>query len=228
MSALRSSRSHARPVPRSGAVGAALLASLLLASSARAQPAVTEDATEERSAPPPKPQSEAVRLSVYGSAGFPSPINVGGGLRFGKVVQLGFEFGFLPHTDLGPLSVDYQTYSGDLRIWPWPSGPFYLGARVGQQKLAADYSQTVAPYGTANGTIDATGWYLNPRIGLQWTNDWGLTAGIDAGFRLALSHQMHESGAYGLPVPSDASSLAHTLVSRTIPTVTLLQLGLVF
>ncbi|MBX7197238.1 MAG: hypothetical protein K1X94_34630 [Sandaracinaceae bacterium] len=172
--------------------------------------------------------SDAVRLDVHGSAGFPSPVNVGGGLLFGRAVELGFEYGFLPTVNLEATQLGYQTYSGDLRIYPWPSGPFFFGARLGRQKLTATVSQALGPYGSASGTLTGDGWYLNPRMGLSWSSSWGLSAGIDAGFRVPLSHRVQQDLPNGIEAPAAAVDTVDYLVGKVIPTVTVLQLGLLF
>ena len=178
--------------------------------------------------PMSKPPSEAVRLAVYGSAGFPAPLSVGGGLTFGRAVHIGFEYGTLPVTSLGGVDVGYQSYAGDLRIFPFASGPFYFGARVGRQHVSAAFTQPLGAYGTANGAVSADGWYANPRLGFVWTSSWGLSAGIDAGLRVPLSHTTAEDVPSGIAAPSTATNTAHLFVGRVIPSVTLLQLGLMF
>lgn len=205
------------------------------ASSARAvEPAPTvERAPTEGDARPPTPAtrkqpSEAVRLGVYGAAGFPALLTVGGGLIFARSVHVGFEYGSLPVSSIGSIDVGYRSYAADLRIFPIAAGPFFFGTRVGRQHVSAAFAQTVGDYGTANGSLTGDGWYVNPRVGLLWTTSWGLSAGIDAGLRVPLSHTTSESVSAGVSVPSSATSAVHLFVGRTIPSVTLLQLGLVF
>lgn len=205
-------------------IGVVVTAALVAA----AAPALAWAPPPDEARPAAPASSEAVRLAVYGSAGFPAPLSVGGGLTFGRAVHVGFEYGTLPVTSLGGVDVGYQSYAGDLRIFPFASGPFYFGARVGRQHVSAAFTQALGAYGSATGSVNADGWYANPRLGFVWTSSWGLSAGIDAGVRVPLSHTTAEDVPNGIAVPSAATNTAHLFVGRVIPSVTLLQLGLLF
>jgi len=172
-------------------------------------------------------QSDAVRLGAYTSAGFPALLSVGGGLTFSRTVTLGFEYGFLPMSNVGGVDVSYRSYAGDLRVFPG-SGPFFFGARVGRQHLATTVTRSAGTDATVSGGASGDGWFVNPRMGVAWTASWGLSVAMDAGVRVPLSHRNEQSAPSGVSLPSSATDTVDLFVAKVIPTVTILQLGLVF
>jgi len=215
---------------RSFAVMLASVASLAFCAAARPASAeevtVAKDETVQRDVTTGK-KSEPVHVGAYAAAGFPSPLTLGAMISFEKTVSLGFEYGFLPASKLGSVDVTYRSFAGDLRFYPLQS-PFFFGVRVGKQHIAGATTISAPPYGSATVTTDADTWYVNPRVGFLWATSIGLTIGMDAGLRIPTSHTSSNNLPSGIAMPSAVTNVTDVLARKTIPTVTLLQLGMQF
>ena len=170
---------------------------------------------------------QPIHLGVLGGVGFPRPFAVEGVLEIERVVALGVEYSVLPTVRIGDVDIGMHALTGDLRIFPFRGGPFFFGARFGKQQLDGAASVTVAPYGTFAGSMSMQTWFVDPRIGLLWTFKSGITVGMNAGVQIPLSHDTTTTLPSGVEVPAQATSIANTLGAHVIPTVTLLQLGMV-
>ena len=71
-------------------------------------------------------------------------------------------------------------------------------------------------------------WFVNPRVGFLFTSKDGLTFGIDAGLQIPVSHTMSTTLPSGVPLPGTVDSVTNFLGAKIIPSVTLLQLGMLF
>ena len=168
-----------------------------------------------------------VHVGVLGGLGFPRPFAVEALLEIDRTVALGVEYSALPTTRIEGVDLSMHAVTGDVRIFPLPGGPFFFGARFGKQQLDGAASVTVAPYGTFDGSMAVQTWFIDPRIGLLWTFRSGITVGMNVGVQIPLSHVTTSSVPAGLTVPTQATAIADTLGAHVIPTVTLLQLGVV-
>lgn len=172
---------------------------------------------------------QPVKLGFLGGVGFPRPFSFEAMLKIEDTVAIGAEYSFLPTTSVSGTDVSYRAVAGDLRIFPLQSA-FFFGARFGRQHLSASASRTVAPYGTFDESMTVDTWFVNPRLGFLWTFGSGLTVGIDAGLQIPLSHSETSTLPASLQAkaPSGLTALTDTLGARVLPTVSLLQLGMLF
>lgn len=172
-------------------------------------------------------KSDPVHVGAYAAAGFPSPLSIGAMLWFEKTLSVGAEYGFYPGSKIGSIDVTYRSFAGDMRFFPLQS-PFFFGVRVGRQHVAGSTTISVPPYGAGTATTEADTWYVNPRVGFLWTTSFGLTVGMDAGLRIPTSHTSRNNLPNGVEMPAAVTNVTDVLAAKTIPTVTLLQLGLQF
>lgn len=172
-------------------------------------------------------EPDAVRVGFLGALGFPRPFSLEAMLQIDKAVALGVEYSFLPSINVGIVDFSYHAVAADLRIFPLQS-PFFFGARLGHQNLSASGSLTVGPSQTYSASLNADSWFLNPRLGFLWVFKNGLSIGMDAGLQIPLSHTTTTTLPAGFEPPAAVSSIADTFSARVIPTVTPLQIGLLF
>lgn len=172
-------------------------------------------------------KTEPVHVGAYAGVGFPSPMTIGGMLWFEKTISVGAEYGFYPGSKIGSVDVTYRSFAGDVRIFPLQS-PFFFGVRVGRQHVSGATTISVPPYGSGTAMAEADTWYVNPRVGFLWTTSFGLTVGMDAGLRIPTRHSSSNNLPNGVEMPAAVANVTNILATRTIPTVTLLQLGLQF
>ena len=170
---------------------------------------------------------QPIHVGVLGGLGFPRPFAVEGMLEIDRVLALGVEYSVLPTMRFDGVDIGMHALAGDVRIFPLRGGPFFFGARFGKQQLDGAAAVTIAPYGTFDGSMSMQTWFVDPRIGLLWTFDSGITVGMNAGVQIPLSHVTTTTLPSGIAVPAQATTIADTLGARMIPTVTLLQLGVV-
>ena len=170
---------------------------------------------------------EPIKVGFLGSVGFPRPFAFEALLNIEDTVALGGEYSFLPSMNLAGVDVRYHAVAGDLRIFPLQSA-FFFGARFGRQHLEAASSLTVAPYGTYSESMTIDTWFVNPRMGFLWTFKSGVSVGIDAGVQIPLSKSTSSTLPNGVQAPSGITAISDTLGGRVLPTVSLLQLGMMF
>lgn len=178
------------------------------------------ESTAEQNAEP------KVRLGVMGSVGFPRPIGVEALMRVDRVLALGVEYSVLPTTSVSGVSVNAHAIAADARFFP-AGGPFFVGLRAGRQHIGADASLTVMSQ-TYSGSITHDSTFLNPRVGFLWTWRSGLSIGLDAGLQIPLGANDTTNVPNGVTVPSGVDTALNLLGRKTVPTVSLLQLGFLF
>jgi hypothetical protein len=108
--------------------------------------------------------------------------------------------------------------AGDVRGVPW-RGVFVIAVKGGFQRLDASAQPG---YGRAGESLLAETWFVNPRIGVLWTWQPGLTIGMEAGVQLPVSTktQMPASAS------DEVAKVTNALASSALPTVDLLRIGL--
>lgn len=172
------------------------------------------------------PRDRPVRMGAVVGVGAPRAFTVEGFFLVQERVVVGVEYGVLPTTTVAGVSVGASAVSGDLRIYPFRRGPFFLGARLGRQTLDAGATVTVQNLGTYSGSTHQTSWFLGPRIGLLWVSRPGMTVGTSVGLQIPLSHAMQTTLPSGVPRAAVVPSIIDTLGGGSIiPTLDLLQLG---
>ncbi len=170
---------------------------------------------------------EHFRLGVIGSVGFPRPLSVEAMFKVERTVALGVEFGTLPATRVLGMDLRYQSVAADVRIFPLQSS-FYLGLRIGRQRIEGGTTVTLGSFAPTTYTLATETFFINPRIGFLYTSSSGLTAGIEAGVQFVSNHRTTSNLPSGVQVPEPLASVMDTLGTKTIPTLSLLQLGLLF
>lgn len=211
---------HAR---RAAAAAIALVASLAaLPASAR----TTLDGPPE-GATPSKPPKEHFRMGVVSSVGFPRPLTVGAMMKIERAVSLGVEWGTLPATRVVGIDLRYQSFAADLRIFPLQTS-FYLGLRAGRQRVEGSSTVTIGSFSPTTYSMSADTFFVNPRIGFLYTGSSGLSVGIEAGVQFVTQSRRTDDLPKGVPAPETLATIVDTLGTKTLPTVSLLQLGLLF
>lgn len=206
-------------------VSSLVSASCCLAMAASAAPLDKEGTPE----PPSGTTASPVRVGVLGGVGAPRALTVEGMFLVSERVLLGLEYGVLPTSTFGGVSVSVSAVSGDLRIFPFRGGPFFLGARLGRQVLDANATVTVASYGSYSGSTHQESWFFGPRLGLLWVSRPGFTVGTSVGLQIPLSHKVDTTLPAGVPRDKVVPSVIDTLGGGgVIPTLDLLQLGVAF
>jgi hypothetical protein len=196
-----------------------LIATLLLAASLGA------DVPSEL---PPKSseKKEEVRIGALGGVGFPRPVGVEAMLKIGRYFAVGAEYGTLPTMTVSGVNVHLHAFAADARVFPL-GGPFFLGARLGRQHASTDATITYLSRSySGSATTDTT--FVNPRLGFLWTFDSGFSVGMDAGLQIPISHTSSTTAPSGFALPSGATATTDYLGTRILPTITLLQLGMLF
>ena len=184
----------------------------------------------ERDSAKPKNEKEQVQLGFLAGAGFPRPLSGEVMIKIADTVAIGAEYSTMPSTTVGSVAIGYHAYALDVRIFPLQSS-FFIGARALRQHL--DSSASLAVEGQSySGSMSMDTWYVNPRLGFLWTWKSGLSLGMDAGLQIPVSHTESLTLPSALPpgvqIPSGVTSASDTLGAKVLPTVTLLQLGMLF
>ncbi len=173
--------------------------------------------------------TEHVRIGALGGVGFPRALSIEGLIKVERTMGVGFEYGTLPTTTFGqanPVSLRYSSLAADFRLFPLQSS-FFIGLRTGRQRVEGSATATVASYGTFTQSATTETWFLNPRLGVLWTGSSGLSVGISAGLQIPLSHKTQKSSNVPAGIDaSEATSAVDSFGSSVIPTIDLLQLGL--
>lgn len=233
-----------KPSARSPWILAATVTLLTLCRTARAQSAGLEGSTWFAAPSGPtrdKASSDSdgardsrrvdhLRLGVLGSAGFPRPLAIEGLLKLERTVALGVEYSALPQMTISSVHTSFWAVAGDARVFPF-RGPFFFGLRAGHQHLGADTSIAITGYGTLPASVTVDTLFINPRVGFLWTWEPGISLGINAGIQIPLSSTTTDSlPTTSVSVVKNAKSqlnqVAGSLGQTTLPTVDLIQLGI--
>jgi hypothetical protein len=179
-----------------------------------------------------KNEKEDVQFGFLTGVGFPRPLSAEVMLKIADTVSIGGEYSAMPSTTVGAVKVGYRAYAVDLRIFPLQNA-FFFGARMLRQHLDSSGSITVVSTGTTySGSLSMDTWFVNPRMGFLWTWSSGLSLGMDAGLQIPMSHSETLTLPTALPpgatIPTSVTSVGDTLGKKVLPTVTLLQLGMLF
>jgi len=180
-------------------------------------------------------RKDHLSLGALVGVGFPRPLAAEGVLKIERAALLGFEYSALPRITVSQAGASASAVAGDLRVFPL-RGPFFVGLRMGEQHIEAD--ATVSAYGyTVPATLSADTLFLNPRLGFLWTWEPGISLGVDAGVQIPLS----TATASALPASSNSyvtaaensaksslESAARLVGNAVLPTVDLLQVGILF
>jgi len=209
---------------------AVTIGSVVLASTTVTRASVTEASTatsDDRETPRTQESDEHLRVGVIGGLGFPRPIALEAMIKIERVLALGVEYSFLPNMNVGDVGVRFHAISADMRVFPLAS-PFYAGLRFGRQHLSGATTVDAGQYGTFTESVSMDTWFLNPRIGVLWTASFGLSLGIEAGVQIPLSHTLTNTLPSYVPTPASVTRVTDTFGASVLPTVSLLQAGMLF
>lgn len=142
-------------------------------------------------------------------------------------MSLGVEWGTLPTTRIVGIDLRYQSLAADVRIFPLQTS-FYLGLRAGRQRIEGSSTVAVGSFSPTTYGMSAESFFVNPRIGFLYTSTSGLSVGIEAGVQFVTQSRRSDDLPKGVSAPETLSAIVDTLGTKTVPTVSLLQLGLLF
>jgi hypothetical protein len=200
---------------------ACALASVAWTHPAHAQGIPRESAPEIR-----QPREGAgVHVGALGSLGFPRPLSIEGVLEIDRLVLVGAEYGVLPTTTIAGVQSNLWSIAADVRVFPF-RGAFFVGVRAGRQHLDESASVTISGIGSVGASIAADTTFVNPRIGFLWSFH-AFKLGIDAGAQIPISSSTSSTVPAGIPLPSAVSDVNRVLSGQVIPTLDLLQIGVV-
>jgi hypothetical protein len=191
-----------------------LLSTLLLFTA----PARAAEPQEHPRAPEPEPRH--FRVGAIAGVGFPRPFVFEGLVKLERPVALGVEYSTLPVLNSGGVRAVIWAIAADARVFPF-GGAFFVGFNAGFQHLSGS---ATLPIGTVGLEMDSI--LVTPRLGLLWTSRAGLTLGVDAGVQIPVSVSTSSSIPASSRLGDEAMTLAATFGRRALPTIDLLQIGL--
>jgi hypothetical protein len=145
-------------------------------------------------------------------------------LEFDRLILLGMEYSALPTTTFSGVQANAWALAADFRVFPFHNA-FFIGLRAGKQHLS-EMASISSGTGTLSASQTADTTFINPRIGFLW-NWHALAIGLDAGVQIPLLSTSSSSLPPGVTAPQTAADVARTLSQDALPTVDLLQLGVV-
>lgn len=172
---------------------------------------------------------ERMRIGTLVGVGFPRPLAIEGFVKANRYVGIGAEYGFLPRTTISGAEIELKSAAADLRVFPFKNG-FFVGVRGGRQWVDAKVTASSGPY-TASASMNASTWFVNPRIGFLHTFTSGVTVGIDVGVSIPVAPELaieHSQAAIADKSTRAMSSVANLLGNETTPTIDLLRVGFLF
>jgi hypothetical protein len=177
---------------------------------------------------------EHFRIGPLVGVGFPRPFAIEGLAKIERLVGVGFEYSFLPRMSVFNADTGFKAFAVDLRVFPF-RGAFFIGVRTGRQWLDAKATLTAGQFGEFTESMAAATWFFNPRAGVLYTFQSGITLGIDAGVQVPINPSYERQGrateaglASQFDIDGTLMSIANALGNRTTPTVDLLRLGFLF
>jgi hypothetical protein len=170
-----------------------------------------------------EPPAERTRIGVIGGVGFPRPLAVEAVVKLGKLAAFGAEYGALPSIRVDGVETSLWSVAADARLFPF-GGAVFIGVRAGRQHVDARTTLTMPPYGSATEELAMDSWFLNPRIGVLWTDDSGFTLGVEAGLQLPIGPTT--SSSLPLSLVPGAQNAVDSVGKSVLPTVDLLRIGL--
>ena len=189
---------------------------------AEISPQTQEPASGDRSA---ESASQRTRFGATAGIGFPRPLSLEALVKVGGLLGVGVEYGLLPSVTIDSVDTHLWSVAGDARVFPFRNA-FYVGLRAGRQHVEAATTVTIASVAMADEVLALDSWFLNPRIGVLWTGTSGLTVGMEIGVQIPFSSGVTSSLPLAL-VP-DAERTVNTLGKTVLPTIDLLQIGMLF
>jgi hypothetical protein len=234
---INASRAQPRPSNRRFVALACAIAPVFAPSLARGD-APPSDAPTAQADPPGQPAApperdrpsndEAAahrpRVGAIAGVGFPHPLSIEAMVKIDDYVSLGGEYGVLPTVTVDGVDTHLWSLAGDARVFPFRNA-FYLGLRAGRQHVGASGTVTVDSVGLPE-QLALDSWYLNPRVGVLWTGASGLTVGAELGVQIPISPTVTSS--LPLAYAPEAQRTIDTLGRTVLPTVQLLQIGMMF
>jgi hypothetical protein len=190
-----------------------------------AGPQSAPEKSSTEAARPGEREGAGVHFGALGSLGFPRPLSVEGVLEIDRLFLVGAEYGVLPTTTIGGVQSNLWSIAADVRVFPFRNG-FFVGLRAGRQHLGESTTVTAPVLGSISPTIDADTTFVNPRIGFLWSFQ-AFKLGVDAGAQIPISTSTTSTVPAEVPVPSALSDVNRTLGQQVIPTLDLLQIGIV-
>ncbi len=167
------------------------------------------------------------RVGVLGSVAFPRPLAIEGLVKLEQMVGLGVEYSMLPQLTIESVQTHFWAIAADARLFPFKNA-FFVGLRAGRQHLGGEGTVTAAGLGSLSETVSVDTTFINPRIGFLWTWDPGVTLGVNLGVQVPLSTSSSSSlptGISGVTVSQDVTRVTNSLGRNVLPTVDLLQIG---
>jgi hypothetical protein len=185
-----------------------------------AAPAPQPDRPNDGAAPARRP-----RMGAIAGLGFPHPLSIEAMVKLDDYVAVGGEYGVLPTITIDQIQTHLWSLSADGRVFPFRN-TFYVGLRVGRQHVGASGTVNVDTVGALNEQLALDSWFLNPRIGALWTAPSGLTIGAEIGIQIPVSPSVTSS--LPLAYAPEAERRIDTLGKTVLPTIDLLQIGVLF
>jgi hypothetical protein len=190
-----------------------------------------DDTTGPR-AQEPRARKDNLHIGGVIGAGFPRPLAIEGTVKVQRLVSIGVEYSLMPELTIQGVHTRFWAVAADMRVFPARNG-FFVGLRAGRQHLAAD---TVLSIQGQEVPIDAAveTTFINPRAGILWTWNSGITLGIDAGLQIPVSARATGALVYadqvmvpqGMEIVDQVRSVADYLGRSVIPTFDLLRVGI--
>ncbi len=165
-----------------------------------------------------------VAFGVLGSVAFPRPIELEGLVRIERFVGVGFEYSMMPGITVSGVDAHFWALAADARVFPFKNA-FFVGLRAGRQHLGGDANIVMPGVGQANESMSVDTTFVNPRLGFLWTWEPGISLGINIGVQIPVSTSETSSLPPGTPVDPRITRVANTLGRYALPTVDLLQIG---
>jgi hypothetical protein len=207
-------------------------AAVFLLTLVRASPAAAQALeSPAREAEERKARERLVHFGPLVGVGFPRPLAIEAIVKIKGLIGVGVEYSFLPRMKIAGADTRFNALAVDLRFFPF-GGAFFIGLRGGRQWLDAATTVNVGPLAFRE-SMEASTWFLNPRVGFLYTFQSGLTLGMDAGLQFPISPSFERTGLaarFGASAMIDGTlaSVADILGNGVTPTIDLLRVGFLF
>ncbi len=177
---------------------------------------------------------EHFRVGPLFGIAFPRPLAIEALAKFEKVVGVGLEYSLMPRTDVKNVNFAFNAIALDLRVFPF-RGMLFFGLRAGRQWLDANARLSEAPLGSIVESMNASTWFVNPRVGFLYTFGNGITLGMDAGIQLPIAPSYVRTGpaaapslTSGVDIEGTLVTVANALGNSATPSIDLLRAGFLF
>jgi hypothetical protein len=195
-------------------------------------PLAPSNSSYDRASTEPSAKRERVRIGALAGVGFPRPFAIEAFAKVHKVVGFGAEYSFLPKMNAFGAETRFKAVAVDFRVFPFKNGLF-IGLRGGRQWLDVKTTVAATPLGSSNEAMEASTWFVNPRVGVLHTFESGITVGIDVGVQVPIgASYTRSSSTSNVGTVNGAEGtltmVANALGNKTTPTVDLLRVGFLF